>query len=58
MEFKNYEEFRLNMNLVPDKIALDVMSRICDWITSGGKPNDDYVKTQLKYASNFIKTKL
>ena len=58
MEFKNYDEFRLNIDLIPNTVALDVITRICDWIVSGGKLDDNYVKTQLKYASNFIKTEL
>ena len=58
MEFKSYDELRLNIDLIPNTVALDVITRICDWIVSGGKLDDNYVKTQLKYASNFIKTEL
>ena len=58
MEFKSYDELRLNIDLIPNTVALDVITRICDWVVSGGKLDDNYVKTQLKYASNFIKTDL
>ena len=58
MEFKSYDELRLNIDLIPNTVALDVITRICDWVVSGGKLDDNYVKTQLKYASNFIKTEL
>lgn len=57
-EFKDYNEFRLNIDLVPTDVALDVMTRICDWLVSGGNLNDNYIKTQLKYAYNCIKTDL
>ena len=56
-EFKNFNEFRLNMNLIPEVVALDVMTRINDWILSGGSLEDEYIKKQLKFASNFINTK-
>lgn len=53
-EFKNFTEFRLNINLVPDVVALDVMNRIKDWLESGGNLDDDYVKKNLSFASQFI----
>ena len=56
--FKNYEEFTTQLHLIPTEIALDVVTRICDWLVSGGNLNDNYIKTQLKYAYNCIKTDL
>ena len=53
-EFNSFSDFRFNMNLVPEVVALDVMVRINDWIVSGGNLDDEYVKTNLKFASQFI----
>ena len=53
-EFKNFTEFRFNMHLVPEGVALDVMVRINDWIISGGSLEDEYIKNNLKFASQFI----
>ena len=53
-EFKSFADFRYNLHLVPEVVALDVMVRIQDWIMSGGSLEDDYVKQQLKFASKFI----
>ena len=52
--FKNFTEFRLNMNLIPEIVALDVITRIYDWLETGGSLEDEYVKNNLKYASQFI----
>lgn len=54
-EFKNFSEFRFNINLIPEAIALDVMIRINDWIIYGGSLEDEYIKQQLIFASKFIK---
>ena len=54
-EFKTFMDFRHNIDLVPEAVALDVMIRINDWITSGGQLDDSYIKQQLKFASQFIK---
>ena len=53
-EFKNYSELRFNLDLIPAGVALDVMSRITDWLVSGGNIDDNYIKTQLEFASKFI----
>ena len=53
-EFKSFADFRYNLYLVPEVVALDVMVRIQDWIISGGSLEDEYVKQQLKFASKFI----
>ena len=56
-EFKNFTEFRLNMNLVPEIVALDAMVRINDWVSSGGSLEDRYVKQILTFVSQFINYK-
>lgn len=54
-EFKDFTDFRYNIDLVSEAVALDVMVRINDWLISGGQLNDSYIKQQLKFASKFIK---
>ncbi len=54
-EFNTFSDFRFNIHLIPEAIALDVMIRINDWLISGGTLEDRYIKHQLKFASNFIK---
>ena len=56
-EFKTFIEFRYNMYLIPEIVALDVMTRINDWVISGGSLEDEYIKKQLKFASQFINHK-
>ena len=56
-EFKNFTDFRLNMNLVPEVVALDAMVRINDWVLSGGSLEDRYVKQILTFVSQFINYK-
>ena len=53
-EFNNFTDFRMNINLVPELVELDVMTRINDWLISGGNLEDEYIKSQLRYASLFI----
>lgn len=53
-EFKTFIDFRINMHLIPEVVALDVLVRINDFILSGGSLESEYVKKQLKFASNFI----
>lgn len=56
-EFNSFIELRCNIDLIPVTVALDVMTRINDWILSGGSIEDEYVKSNLKFASKFIKHK-
>ena len=53
-KFNSFSDFRFNMHLVPEIVALDVLTRINDWIMSGGSLEDEYVKANLDFASQFI----
>ena len=53
-EFNNLTDLSCNLHLIPEAVAVDVMKRIADWLSSGGSSEDRYIKTQLEYASKFI----
>ena len=40
-KFNSFSDFRFNMHLVPEIVALDVLSRINDWLMSGGSLEDE-----------------
>ena len=42
---------------LPLVVSTDVMKRCGDWLASGGKENDPYIKQQLEYAKKMIKNK-
>ena len=56
-EFKSFSDFRCNMHLVPQVVALDVITRINDWLQAGGNLDDKYIKGQLEFDSKFIEYK-
>ena len=56
-EFKTFMDFRMNIDLIPTTVALDVMTRINDLLISDGNIEDEYIKRQLQYASQFIEVK-
>ena len=56
-EFKTFMDFRMNIDLIPTTVALDVMTRINDWLISDGNIEDEYIKRQLQYVSQFIEVK-
>ena len=53
-EFKTLNDLCNNWTLIPEVVALDVMTRIADWIASGGVEEDLYIQNQLAFASKFI----
>lgn len=44
--------FKYNL---PKEVLQDIDKRITDWIASGGKEDDLYIKQQLRFAERFIK---
>lgn len=53
-EFKNVVDLTCNLHLIPETIAVDVLKRMVDWLASGGTSEDNYIKRQLAYASQFL----
>ncbi|MEG0181543.1 MAG: hypothetical protein RR657_06590 [Peptostreptococcaceae bacterium] len=54
-EFKTVIDLTCNLHLIPGTVALDVLKRIVDWmLTPGTSVEDDYIKRQLSYASEFL----
>ena len=37
------------------EVLKDINKRMTDWIASGGKEDDPYIKQQLRFAEHFIK---
>lgn len=42
---------------LPYVVLQDIDKRCTDWMASGGKSTDPYIKQQLRFAENFIKRK-
>lgn len=40
---------------IAGKVLMDIDKRITDWMASGGKEGDPYIKQQLRYAQNIGK---
>lgn len=40
---------------IADKVISDIEQRITDWLASGGKHKDTYIRQQVKYAKNVAK---
>lgn len=52
----NYlDEILKIISKIPAEIQIDVNARIGDWLATGGKETDVYMKQQLTYVKNIIK---
>lgn len=43
-------------NDISIKVLVDVNQRISDWLASGGKDDDPYIKQQVRFAENVAKS--
>lgn len=42
-------------HLLPVHVLSDIDKRISDWLASGGKEEDNYIKKQYRYAENVLR---
>lgn len=47
-------ELSMQAHKLPISVLMDIDKRVTDWIASGGKYTDPYIKQQCKYAENVI----
>ncbi|MEG2289077.1 MAG: hypothetical protein RSA29_04545 [Clostridium sp.] len=40
---------------IPHEVLKDINKRITDWLASGGKEDDPYIKQQFRYAERFVR---
>ena len=40
---------------IPFVVLKDIEKRITDWLASGGKEDDQYIKQQFRYAEKFVR---
>ncbi|NFK66116.1 hypothetical protein FDB14_15210 [Clostridium botulinum] len=54
IKINSIEELVKHSNMLPIVALKDINSRITDWLSSGGKVTDSYIKQQFRYAENLI----
>ncbi|MBW6409012.1 DUF6877 family protein [Clostridium weizhouense] len=54
IKINSIEELVKHSNILPMVALKDINSRITDWLSSGGKVTDSYIKQQFRYAENLI----
>lgn len=54
LEINSLEDLNKHISKLPTVVIADIDKRITDWLASGGKATDNYVKQQFRYAENFI----
>ncbi|BBK77341.1 DUF6877 family protein [Clostridium butyricum] len=45
-------------DMIPTVALRDISGRISDWLSSGGKETDPYIKQQFRYAENLINMRM
>lgn len=50
----NVEDIVKYSNYIPAAVLLDIDKRIADWLASGGKEDDPYIKQQFRYVENMV----
>lgn len=57
IKIHNINDFNSIAHLLPVKVLMDINQRMTDWLASGGKIEDDYIKQQFRYAENILNMK-
>ncbi len=55
IQINTMEDLFKYSHLLPYKVLKDIDKRIGDWLASGGKVEDGYIKQQFEYAEKVIK---
>ncbi len=58
IKINNFEDIVKYSGYVPVEALNDVNRRITDWIASGGKQDDPYIKQQFRYIENIVNMSL
>lgn len=53
-EIKSIQDLVNKSDMIPAVALKDISGRISDWLSSGGKETDQYIKQQFRYAENLI----
>ncbi|WP_294377737.1 DUF6877 family protein [uncultured Clostridium sp.] len=54
IEIKSIQDLVNKSDMIPTVALKDIGTRISDWLSSGGKETDQYIKQQFRYAENLI----
>ena len=54
IKIENIDDLMRHLDELPSWVVGDINRRISDWLSSGGKPDDPYIKQQYKFAENVI----
>ncbi|MBE6089858.1 MAG: hypothetical protein E7206_17855 [Clostridium beijerinckii] len=55
MKINNINDLNKIAKFLPAVVVADIDKRISDWLASGGKNSDSYIKQQFGYAENMLK---
>lgn len=52
IKINNIEDIIKNSQYIPHEVIKDIDKRITDWLATGGKKDDAYIKQQFRFAEN------
>lgn len=57
IKIETIDDLYSNLNKLPSIVVQDIDRRITDWLASGGKNTDAYIKQQFRYAENVMNSR-